>query len=98
VALSKRTNSTKVLRNQILCEWQAQLKMKNPCPKTGRPWYQPSVQNMKLRTFFSKMKANHGWEMNYSDDFRGYEGSLSVVLKTLYKERGKTWVSHHRFE
>jgi hypothetical protein len=52
VALStKRTNSMKVLCNQILCKQQAKLKMKNPCPKTGRPWHQPSVQNMKLRSF-----------------------------------------------
>ena len=32
VALAQRTNATKVLANKILCEWQIQLKMKQPNP------------------------------------------------------------------
>ena len=56
VALSQRNNNTKVICNRILCEWQVQLKMKAPNPKTNCPHYQPLVQSMMLRRFLSRMK------------------------------------------
>ena len=95
VALAQRTNATKVLANNILCEWQIQLKMKKPNQETKCPWYQPAVQSMRLRGFLSRLKTRYGWQMSYEDDFRGYEGSLSAVLKQLYREREQKWVSYH---
>ena len=50
---------------------------------------------MKLRGFLSRLKTRYGWQMSYADDFRGYEGSLSAVLKQLYREREQKWVSYH---
>ena len=95
VALAQRTNATKVLANKILCEWQIQLKMKQPNPETKCPWYQPVVQNMRFHGFLSRLKTRYGRQMSYADDFRGYEGSLSAVLKQLYREREQKWVSYH---
>ena len=65
LALSQRKNHTKVLCNWILCEWQSQLKMKKPNPETGCPWYQPSVQNMRLHVFLSRMNTTtrHGCQL-----------------------------------
>ena len=94
VLLAQRTNNTKVLCNKILCKWQSQLKMKKPNPETKCTWYQPAVQSMRLRGFLSRLKTRYGRQMSYADDFRGYEGSLSAVLKQLYREREQEWVSY----
>jgi len=96
VILSNEPNTQKKhLANMLLCEWQADLKMKNPDPDTKCPYYQPSSQNTMIRTFFSAMKRHHDWVLGY-DDFKGFEGSLSALLKVKYDERAAKYVSTSR--
>jgi hypothetical protein len=79
-------------RTLPLCEWQPNMKMKNPDPETKCPYYQPSSQNTKIRTFFSAMKCHHDWVLGY-DDFKGFEGSLGALLKDKYEEKAAKYVS-----
>ena len=96
VILSNEPNTQKKhLANMLLCEWQADLKMKNPDPDTKCPYYQPSSQNTMIRTFFSAMKRHHDWVLGY-DDFKGFGGSLSALLKVKYDKRAAKYVSTSR--
>jgi len=92
---NEATASKKHLANRLLCEWQANMKMKNPDRETGCPCYQPSSQNMRIRYFLSAMKRHHDWVLGY-EDFRGFEGSLGAVVKeNTKKELRNMWVQVH---
>ena len=50
------------------------------------PYYQPSVQNQHVRTFFGMMKERYGWDYSFKKDF-SFTGGLVPFLKKLYAKR-----------
>lgn len=83
----------KNIANRAFCVWQSRLKKKNAGkdPKAC-PFYQPSCQNMELRTFMGKLKAMYDFHYVLGD-FKNFKGSLGGVMKTLYAQRFEKWVS-----
>lgn len=87
------------LANDAVVDWQINYKKKNveekddpPKDRSDIPYYQPSSQNRTLRDFFGHMAKNYNWCFTQSD-LKGFAGSLSAVLKSLYDERLKKYVS-----
>ena len=58
------------------------------------PFYQPSTQNVELRTFFAHMARTHNWQFN-ENDLKGFTGSLDAVIAELYDQRLKKYVSFY---
>ena len=86
------------LLNQILIDWQALTKKKRSTRKNNKnnknnknedepepecPYYQPSVQNVHIRTFFALMEEHYGWHYSLESDFT-FSGGLFASLKQLY--------------
>ena len=85
------TNEVKELSNRVIVDWQCVMKKKKY--KEGEcPYYSPAVQNMLLRVFFAIMKDRYNFQFVIGD-FKKFKGSLSGVMRELYAQRRKDWVS-----
>jgi hypothetical protein len=82
----------KYLANRLLCEWQINLKMKEPDPETGCPYYAASSTVTNLKTFLGAMKRHQDWPFTL-DDFQKFDASVGALLKSEFKKRQKKWVS-----
>lgn len=80
------------LANRAFCCWQTRAK-KAKCAEGECPFYQPSSQNMELRTLIGKLKAKYNFKYVLGD-FNQFPGSLGSVLKALYSQRLEEWVSN----
>ena len=56
----------------------------DPCP-----WYQPSTQNVHLRTFFGTVQRIFGWQFQQSDF--NFNAGLNGFIKDLYAAREKEY-------
>ena len=54
----------------------------------GCPYYQPSVQNVRLRTFFAVTRERYDWQYSFETDF-SFTGGVVPFLKALYLKRSK---------
>ena len=78
------------LANKIVIDWQVVTKKKGVHPKC--PWYQPSTQCQRLRTFFGNMKNKFLWKIKLEKDFTG-EKMISTVMGSLFTQRLKKYAS-----
>ena len=76
----------------MLVDYQVNLKVKRVKKGTECPYYSPNTQNTLLWTFIGHMRTCHNWHYTV-DHFKGFEGALSGVLRVLYTEREKLYVS-----
>ena len=88
------TNDKKALINQALVDWQVALRKKKEVADEEKecPFYQPSTQNLELRTFFGVMKDHYNFHYVLKD-FNKFQGSLGGVLSKLYQARVQKYVS-----
>lgn len=89
------TPEKKDLMNRALKDWQMNLK-KVKYKEGECPYYAPSVQNMQLRSFFSKLRDMYDFRFTLSD-FKKFRGSLGGAMKELYEARRKKWVSARKY-
>ena len=105
LAIGGTKSSTKLqLANLSLIDWMAATKKKNMKPlkqnnnklkQGGVPYYQPSTQNQRLRTFFGTVTRIFDWQYDLVDF--NFNRGLNEFLKDLYKKReqefGKVMIS-----
>jgi hypothetical protein len=82
------------LANAMLVDWQLNDKKVNSGSKdfSGCPYYQPSTNNGRIRSFFGFMSKYHDWKYT-TGCFVNFEGCLSGVISTLYEQRRNEYVS-----
>ena len=88
VLAGEKSQAKLELTNKILIDWQVVTKKKGVSSKC--PWYQPSTQAMRLRTFFGSMNKSFLWKMKLEEDFTG-EKMVSAVLAALFAKRLKKY-------
>ena len=81
-----------LLADAMLCDWQLNLKKKVDVKDGECPFYQPSTQNVELRTFFGHMSKHHDWQFSDSE-LKGFKGSLYGVIQEMYAQRLEKYVS-----
>ena len=79
------------LANNMLVDWMLILKKQTVSPGECE-FFQPSTTNLMLRTFFPFMGKFHNWKFTTAS-FSNFEGCLSGVLKSIYEQRRKKYVS-----
>ena len=91
----EKDNDKLQLANLSLIDWQAATRKKvNPQGKKREkddpcPWYQPSTQNVHLRTFFGTVQRVFGWQFQQSDF--NFSAGLNGFIKDLYACRERTY-------
>jgi len=80
------------LANAMICDWQLNLRKKGVVKDGECPYYQPSTQNVELRTFFGHMTKHHDWQFSDSE-LKGFEGSLYGCIQEMYAQRLEEFVS-----
>ena len=89
------TPEKQALANKALVEWMVSVKKKNADKLDDTkvcPFYQPSTQNLQLRTFMSVLKDNYNFNYTLSD-FKKIDGSLAGALAKFYAQRAEKYVS-----
>ena len=81
-----------MLANAMLIDWQINLRKKTTKKDEVCPFYQPSTQNVEMRTFFAHMAKMHDWQFSESE-LKGYKGSLTGVIQEIYAQRLEKYVS-----
>ena len=79
------------LANSMLVDWMLTVK-KEKSQDDVCEFFQPSTQNLMLRTFFPFMSRVHNWKFTTSS-FSNFEGCLSGVMKSIYEQRRVLFVS-----
>jgi hypothetical protein len=79
------------LANSMLVDWMLALRKEKFSPSECE-YFQPSTTNLMLRTFFPFMARFHNWKYTTAS-FSNFEGCLSGVLKAIYEQRRKEYVS-----
>ena len=93
IICSGRRDKRKIqLANAMLVDINVHLKMKRPNKGKKCPYYMPSSQNQKLRSFLGRMNSYYDWNIGESD-LKGFRGSLNGVMQELYAKREKEFVS-----
>ena len=93
VAVSGSPSKKKLmLANAMLIDWQINLRKKNTKNDEVCPFYQPSTQNVEMRTFFAHMAKMHDWQFSEAE-LKGYKGSLTGVVQEMYAQRLEKYVS-----
>ena len=82
------------LANRAFVDWvrvhrKVRLKSSDNCP-----YYSPSSTMTSIRSLLAYLMRACGWVICF-DDMRGFDGSLDAVLKDLFHQRQKDWVSLH---
>ena len=82
------------LANAMLVDWQLNDKKSTSESKnfSGCPYYQPSTNNSRIRSFFGFMSKYHDWKFT-TGCFVNFEGCLSGVISTIYEQRRIEFVS-----
>ena len=80
VLAGKKNQARLELANKIIIDWQLVTKKKGDHPKL--PWYQPSTQAQRLRTYFGSMNKIYLWQMKLEVDFTG-DKMISAVAEVL---------------
>jgi len=80
------------LANAMICDWQLNLRKKGVVKDGECPYYQPSTQNVELRTFFGHMSKHHDWQFS-DNELKGFEGSLYGCIQEMYAQRLEEFVS-----
>ena len=81
-----------MLANEMLKDWQLKLEKKVKVKDGECRFYQPSTQNVELRTFFGHMSKCHDWQFSETE-LRGFKGSLTGVIQEMYAQRLEKFVS-----
>ena len=98
-----KTNTKTQLANLSLIDWMAVTKKKYTKPANlsgsklkmeGVPYYQPSTQNQRLRTFFCTVQTVFNWQYQLSDfDFQqGLTGFINKLYLKREQEFGKVTI------
>ena len=91
----EKSNTKTQLANLSLIDWMAITKKKSMKPRndggklkmSGTPYYQPSTQNQRLRTFFGTAQRVFNWQYQLSDF--NFNSGLTGFIDKLYTKRKK---------
>ena len=82
-----------MLCNALVVDHQVNLKKIRKLKTDEFEYYHPSTQAVELRTFFAHMNTMQDWRYT-KKDLSGFKGSLQRVMKEVFAQRLKKYVSY----
>ena len=89
----ERSRAKLMLCNALVVDHQVNLKKIRKLKTDEFEYYHPSTQAVELRTFFAHMNTMHDWRYT-EKDLSGFKGSLQGVMKEVFAQRLKKYVSY----